>query len=103
MQRATIGLIAVVLLAIGLSTRSEADGSISGACFRAAAVMAIWWFAHPQMQHVPRWLIAVFLLGFLLVLRWPKLLLFALPIMAALWLLRPRGPRSSSTFGPRRT
>jgi hypothetical protein len=102
MHRPTIGLIAVVLLAVGLYTRQQPDGSVSGACLRMAAVMAIWWFAHPQMHNLPRWLIGVVLVGFLVVLRWPKLLLFALPIIATLWLLRPRAPGSRSKLDQRR-
>ncbi len=102
MHRPIIGLIAIVLLAVGLYTRQLPNESISGACLRMGAVMVIWWFAHPQMHNVPRWLIAVFLLSFLVVLRWPKLLLVAVPIAAALWFLRPRAPGSGPKFGQRR-
>jgi len=94
MHRPSIGLIAIALLAVGVFTRQEPDSAVSGACLRMGAVMAIWWFAHPQMHNLPRWLILVILASFVIVLRWPKLLLFALPVFAALWLLRPRANRS---------
>ncbi len=54
--------------------------------------MVIWWFAYPQVQHVPRWLaISGGVLTVLVILR-PKLLLLAIPLLAVLWLLRPRTP-----------
>ena len=46
--------------------------------------MGILWFAQPQMKNIPRWAIALGGAGLLLVMRWPKLLLFALPIAALL-------------------
>jgi uncharacterized membrane protein len=90
MHRPTIALIAIVLLAIGFYTHQQSDDAISSACFRIGAVMSILWFAHPQLQNVPRWLIAISCVVLLGATRWPKLLLVAVPIAAVLWILGPR-------------
>jgi hypothetical protein len=93
-MRAAIGLFAAVLLIAGVVTRNQVDDAVSGAFLRVGVMMAIWWFAYPQVQRVPRWLgIAGGVVLVLVVLR-PKLLLLAIPILIVLWLLRPRKPRS---------
>jgi hypothetical protein len=94
MHRPTIGLIAIVLLAIGLYTYPQSDSTLSAACLRVGAVMSILWFAHPQIQNAPRWLVAISVVMLFVVMRWPKLLVLAAPVLLALWLLGPRAPRS---------
>ena len=90
MHRPTIGLIAVVLLAIGFFTREQPEGTVSGACLRIGLIMVLLWFAHPQVKNVPRWLVAFGVASLFVVMRWPKLLVFAVPLFALLWFLRPR-------------
>ena len=93
MHRPTIGLIAVVLLAIGLATRGQSDETLSAACLRVAVVMGILWFAHPQLKNLPRWLVAASAVGLFVVMRWPRLVVIVLPLVVILWLLGPRAPR----------
>ena len=88
MHRPTVGLIAIVLLAIGLFTYQESDATLSAACLRVGVVMAILWFAQPQLQNVPRWLAVGMVVGLLVALRWPRLLVVALPLAVVLWILR---------------
>lgn len=92
-MRATIGLFAVVLLALGLFTRMSADETFSaagGASLRVGVVMAIWWLAYPQTKYIPAWLTAACVVTLLLVMRWPKLIVVAIPLLAVLWFLGPR-------------
>lgn len=95
-MRATIGLLAVVLLIVGFFTRHQVDEAVSGACFRVGLMMGLWWFAYPQVQNVPRWLAVTGGLLLLVVMLRPKLLIFAVPVVIALWLLRPRSSRRAA-------
>ena len=95
-MRATIGLIALVLLAAGLLTRGAANDELlaaGGASLRVGVVMAVWWLAYPQTQSLPRWLTVAGLVGLFLVVRWPRLLLVVIPLLAVLWFLGPRARR----------
>ncbi len=95
MHRPTLAVIAILLLAFGVYTRQQPENeTLSAACLRIGVVMGILWFAQPQTKNIPRWAIALGGAGLLMVMRWPKLLLFALPIAALLWALRPRTPGS---------
>ncbi len=89
MHRPTIALIAVALLVVGIYTSAETDSGLSAACLRVGTVMAILWFAQPQLQNVPRWLIGVVAVALLIATRWPKVLLLALPVGFVLWILSP--------------
>ncbi|MEX0677507.1 MAG: hypothetical protein WD063_10560 [Pirellulales bacterium] len=92
-MRATIGLFALVLLAVGVLTLNQPNPSLSaagGASLRVGVIMAIWWLAYPQAKNVPRWLAVACAVTLFLVMRWPKLLLVALPLLAVLWFLGPR-------------
>jgi hypothetical protein len=92
-MRASIGLIALVLLAVGLLgplSASESITGMAGACLRVGIMMGIWWFAYPQTKNIPAWLTAACFVTLLLVMRWPKLLVVAIPLLAILWFLGPR-------------
>ena len=94
MHRPTIGLIAVVLLIAGFVLRGATDEGLSAACFRIGVVMALVWLAHPQLENMPRWLVFALCATALVVMRWPRLLVLALPVAVVLWLLRPRPRRT---------
>ncbi|REK09419.1 MAG: hypothetical protein DWQ37_18445 [Planctomycetota bacterium] len=81
----------MVLLATGLVTWNSPQEMVSGVSLRVGIVMAVWWLAYPQLSRVPPWYAAIAGVLFLLVLRWPRMLLLAVPVLVALWLLRPRG------------
>lgn len=98
-MRATIGMIALVLLGVSFFTRDSATDSLSGvggASFRVGVVMALWWLAYQQTQRLPRWLAVACAVTLLLVMRWPKMLLVAIPLLAVLWFLGPRTRRRGS-------
>jgi hypothetical protein len=96
-MRAAIGLFAVLLLIVGFVSRNQVDDAFSGACVRVGLMMGIWWFAYPQVQNVPRWLAVTGGMLLLVVMLRPKLLIFAVPVVIALWLLRPRTSRTATT------
>jgi hypothetical protein len=91
MYRPAIGLIAIVLLLAGLATRGQTDQTVSGGCLRMGVVMAIWWFAAPQMRGIPKWMAISCGVALLMVMLQPKLILLAVPVLIVLWFLRPRG------------
>jgi hypothetical protein len=91
-MRAALGVFAVLLLLAGMATFGRADDGFSGACVRVGLMLGIWWFAYPQVQHVPRWLGFVGGALLLLVMLRPKLILVAIPVLIVLWILRPRTP-----------
>jgi hypothetical protein len=99
MHRPTIGLIAIVLFAVGLALRGRPDDTLGAASLRVGMVMAILWFAQPQLKNLPRWLIAAGAVVLFVAMSWPKVILFALPVAAVLWLIRPRGPRVARRAG----
>ena len=69
--------------------------TIASACLRVGSVMAILWFALPQLTRVPWWLIALAVAGLVLATRWPKLLLAMAALLFVIWLLRPRAPKAA--------
>jgi hypothetical protein len=96
MHRPTIGLIAVVLLVAGFATRGATDDALSAALLRVGLVMAILWFAHPQIKNLPKWWVAGGAATLFLVTRFPKLLVVIIPIAAILWFLGPRTRRGAA-------
>jgi hypothetical protein len=97
MHRPSIGFITIVLLAAGLLMRSSSDETVSSACLRVGLLMGILWLAHPQLERAPRWLVLVGCGAMFVVMRWPRLLVLALPVAIALWLLKPRGRPTGPT------
>jgi hypothetical protein len=97
MRRHALGLMAIVLLAVGIFARGGTDDTISGTCLRVGSVLGIFWLAWPQLERIPAWAIGAIGLGLLIVMRWPKMILAALPAAFVLWLLRPRGPRAGAS------
>ncbi len=98
MQRHAIGATAIVLIVLGVWTHGDTESAVSGVCLRVGAVLGFLWLALPQLQRVPPWLIGVLAVSLLVVMRWPKLLLAAVPLAIVLWLLRPRPHRGGQKF-----
>src|SRR5688572_20622930 len=94
-MRTLIGIIALLLLVAGFVTKGYAEEAVWGGCIRMGVMLGIWWFAYPQVQHVPRWLAITGGITIIVVVLRPKLVLFAIPILIVLWFLRPRTPGRS--------
>lgn len=90
-----IGVIALVLLATGVAVWWHPlpwpwYESLKAACFRLGPFLAVLWLAYPQVKKLPPWLVwTVPLLVALLVLR-PRWFLLALPVVVLLAILQPR-------------
>lgn len=99
-MRLTIGFLAVLLLVAGLVLRNPDNETVSatgGACLRVGVIMGLAWLAYPQLVHLPRWLTIATVLSLFFVIRWPKLLLVAIPLLVVLWFLGPRAPRGQAS------
>ena len=96
MHRPTIGLISIVLFVAGLATRGASDDALSAALLRVGLVMAILWFAHPQIKNLSKWWVAMGAIALFFVTRFPKLLVVIIPIAAIWWFLGPRARRGGT-------
>jgi hypothetical protein len=91
--RNRLAVITLVLLAGALALRlfgGEEQGAIEFACLRMAIVLGAAWMAYPQMATLPRWLVLATGAVALVAAIKPKALIVGLPILGALWMLRPR-------------
>jgi hypothetical protein len=97
MHRPTVGIIALVLLAGAAYFKvfppppdDSVQVGLEGACVRLGIVMGALWLALPQLAKFPWWIgVAVLLAVMIAVLASkPKLFIYALPILIALWLTR---------------
>jgi hypothetical protein len=105
MRRHLLGILAIALL-IGAGAfyffppASAVGIEAKAACWRMGLLLVVWWMAWPQVIRLPRWLLlAVPLLVVVLVLR-PRYFLVAIPLVVALALLMPRS--ASRRSAPRR-
>jgi hypothetical protein len=99
MNRSLLGIIALLLLAVGglVAWQAPAGGNatgIAGPCVKAGLVLAALWLALPQINRfftsIPRWLIAAGAAAAVLCVINPWLILLALPALPVLWFLLPR-------------
>ncbi len=97
MHRPTVGVLALALLVISIALRIwyPSDTATADACLRPALVFGLLWLALPQMRQLPRWMTVAVAVAALVVLWRPKALLLVLPILAAMWVLRPRRTKRS--------
>lgn len=95
-MRASLGLIAIALLLFSIGAHGYVDESLTGSTLRVGMLMAVWWFAYPQLNRVPRWLAWTLGVMLVVVMIRPKLILAAVPVLIVLWFLRPRAGRGGS-------
>jgi hypothetical protein len=57
MQRHILGIVAIVVLAVGAVTYGGDDAAVAGTCLRIGAVLALLWLAMPQLRDVPVWIL----------------------------------------------
>lgn len=117
MHRPTVGIIALVLIAIGgagqlwpLSGGQSQPWTI--ACLRVGMVMGVLWLALPQTRTLknPIWLVTLFVAALVVALRpklilvalQPKLILAALIALILIAILRPRRASKSATRAAKR-
>jgi hypothetical protein len=68
---------------------------VASSCLRIGTVTGILWLAQPQLKNMPRWLVAVSAVVLLVAMRWPRLLLVAVPLALAFWILSPWGAKAA--------
>jgi hypothetical protein len=93
MQRTALGTIALILFvaAAGLWILEPSRSSpAAGACVRIGTVLLALWLALPQLAMLPRWMMFLFFGAAAVVCYNPKALLFALPVLVLVAVLRPR-------------
>jgi len=99
MRRHLIGIIAVLLFLGAVyywirPPQGSFQTQMEAACWRAGTLAAVLWLAYGEVRRMPAWFwIALPVLCVVLV-RWPKQAVFAIPIIIALALLRPRVRRT---------
>jgi hypothetical protein len=97
MHRPTVALIAILLLAGAAYYRffpplpeDSVGAGLEAACVRLGIVMAALWLALPQLARFPWWIglgALILVIAAVLASR-PKLFLYAIPILVALWITR---------------
>jgi hypothetical protein len=97
-KRTAIGLLALVLLAVGIAlTIRGATGAGAVECqassLRLGVLCCLIWLAYPELIKLPGWLFPALACAGLAAYRWPRLFALVPLIAAAGWLLQPRGKR----------
>ena len=108
MNRTAIGMIALVLLtaSVGLwvaDWQGAAQVQFRAACLRIALAVGALWFAYPQLQRLPGWLIGALLSLAVVVAVRPRLFPLAVVVGLMLLVLRPRKKARVSNMGSPRS
>jgi hypothetical protein len=96
MQRHLVGVLALILVAVGLAALWDADNealrqNLGAGCLRVGAVLAVLWLALPDVVRPgSRWVVLGLVIAVFFLTRYPKLIVLVLAFLAALALLRPR-------------
>ncbi len=95
MRRTAVGLIALGLLSVaGAMWLWPAIGSaaVMAACLKVGALMVVLWLAYDELSRLPAWILAgvPVLLLLMLFTRSAKWLLFLVPILIVMAILKPR-------------
>jgi hypothetical protein len=102
MRRTAFGLLGVVSFLVGallylFGPSRDPYIAFAGGGVRVGLVLGAIWLAYPQLVRIPWWFVQIGLVGALLVAVRPKFAAVVLPLLIALWLLRPRPPKSTKT------
>jgi hypothetical protein len=99
MNRTSLGVLAIVLLVIGVITltRGPADANavgFAGGCIRVGIVLGALWLALPTLlaflSKTPKWLLVAGLIGVVVCAVKPLLLVAVVPLLGLLWFLGPK-------------
>ena len=95
MRRHLIGIIALLLLVGGVvfwiwPPRGSWQGQLEAACWRVGALAAVIWLAYEQVQRMPAWFWVSLPALVVVLAKWPRWFLLAVPIVLALAILKPR-------------
>lgn len=88
MIRLRLAIVSAVLFAIPLLF--QVDGILQAACIRVGVLTAVFWLAYNEVTSLPPWLLRIVLITAAVVAIRPKLLLFVLPVLLVMAVVRPR-------------
>jgi hypothetical protein len=97
MRRHAIGILALLLVAGAVffwiwppAPQDAFAVQSKAACWRMGALLCALWLAYPHVSRIPRWMLMPSLVLLVVLARWPRLLLIAVPIVIVLAILKPR-------------
>jgi hypothetical protein len=102
LRRHLVGILAMLLLLGGIAfwiwPPSEQYEQFYAMCWRLGGILAVLWLAYPDLCRLPGWLLLALPVLAIVLVRWPRLFLWLIPLLIALailnWflsaLLRPR-------------
>ncbi len=98
-RRRIIGLVALALFAGAGAFQiwppeTAMQQEFYAACLRMGLLMGLWWLAYPQTVRLPVWIWVVIPASILAVALRPKLLVWVIPIVIVLAILRPRAKKN---------
>ncbi len=102
MRRHLIGAVAVLCLlgAVWFKIRppeNEFQAQLESACCRAGALAAVVWLAYTEIRRMPGWFwLALPVLAVILV-KWPRYMLYAVPIVVVMAIFKPPPKRRRPT------
>ncbi|MBW3596462.1 MAG: hypothetical protein KY475_04210 [Planctomycetes bacterium] len=103
MRRTILGILAIISVLGGLLTllmgppgeTYETYLMLGASGLRIGLVLGAFWLAYPQLTRIPWWFVQALLAGTLVIAVKPKVAIIVLPLLIALWIVRPRkGKRS---------
>ncbi|HYW78138.1 MAG TPA: hypothetical protein VE890_01120 [Thermoguttaceae bacterium] len=101
MRRHLIGIISLVLFVGALVSMHYETPQFTSACSRVGVLMAVLWLAYKELQRLPERIWRPLLVAALVLALRPKLILWAIPLIVVLAILKPRFGRGSKANGPR--
>ena len=81
-------LVGAVVLQFWWPNAPNAEIALS-CCWRGGAILAAAWLAYDDVQRLPNWLIVLLPVLLIVLVRWPRLLLFIVPFLAV-WMVIQR-------------
>ncbi len=99
MRRHLIGIISLVLFVGAMVSMHYDTPQFTSACSRVGALMAVLWLAYKELQRLPERIWRPLLLAALVLAIRPKLILWAIPLIIILAILKPRFGRRSKGDG----
>jgi hypothetical protein len=113
MRRTAVGICAIVFFLSGVllylfGPSRDTYLMAAGSGIRIGLVLGAIWLSYAQLVRVPWWLVSVGVVTILIVVAFPRPALgravagFVVPVLIALWLLRPRPPKPKTSAQRRR-
>jgi hypothetical protein len=94
MHRPTVGILAIVVLALGAALSllgSGDDAQAWGAgLMRVGIALAALWLALPELKRLPAWMLVAVAVLLIVLARWPRQFFIAVVLAVAFAVLRPR-------------